>query len=193
MGLEWILRMSRRACSFGSSISTTESRVFSIIHPVCGRKTTVILLMPHRLSYGFYDPACRAAAGPGPECRVCWWPWSSWLCAGCQSRPSGSAADRAREQDTTINHSSSESETNTDAVSWSSTVLKEAVEPLPSTGGSQLVLIGLQLRGQLQLSSIHYGEKMTISWHFKTTWEMLGINCCNMFCFLWNKYGPSRH
>lgn len=47
-----------------------------------------------RRSYGFFCPACQAAEGLGPECQVCWWPWSSWLCAACQSHPSGSAADR---------------------------------------------------------------------------------------------------
>lgn len=94
MGLEWILRMSRRACSLGSSMSGTERREFSVINFRLSKKNDHSLFLVGRgPPYGFYGRACQAAAGPGPGCRVCWWPWSSWLCGGCRSRPSGSAAE----------------------------------------------------------------------------------------------------
>lgn len=93
MGLEWILRMSRRACSFGSSMSGEQKWTLDLLRVLAQSQQTEDQQERWR-SYGFYDPVFRAATRLGPECPVCWWPWSSWLCAVCRSRPSGSAADR---------------------------------------------------------------------------------------------------
>lgn len=93
IGLEWILRMSRRACSLGSSMSeeeTKESGVLAWAHLELTEK------LNRRSSYEFCGPVCQAAAGQGRECQVCWWPWSSWLCAMCRSRPSDSRAENTQ-------------------------------------------------------------------------------------------------
>lgn len=93
IGLEWILRMSRRACSLGSSMSeeeTKESGFLAWAHIELTEK------LNRRCSYEFCGPVCQAAAGQGRECQVCWWPWSSWLCAMCRSRPSDSTAENTQ-------------------------------------------------------------------------------------------------
>lgn len=93
IGLEWILRMSRRACSLGSSMSeeeTKESGFPAWAHIELTEK------LNRRSSYEFCGPVCQAAAGQGRECQVCWWPWSSWLCAMCRSRPSDSTAENTQ-------------------------------------------------------------------------------------------------
>lgn len=50
------------------------------------------MMMRGGRTYGSCGPVCRDAAARGPGCQAGWWPWSSWLCAVCQSRPFGSAA-----------------------------------------------------------------------------------------------------
>lgn len=92
MGLEWILRMSRRACSLGSSMSGDQKWILDLLCALTQSWHTEDQREQWK-SYGFYDPVFQAATRLGPECPVCWWPWSSWLCVVCRSRPSGSAAD----------------------------------------------------------------------------------------------------
>lgn len=52
MGLEWIFRMSRRACSLGSSISTTQWGIFN--H---SNQTAITSLIPHTLTDFAVEPA----------------------------------------------------------------------------------------------------------------------------------------
>lgn len=51
-----------------------EEGIFSDEFRLSKKNDHSLFLVGNGSPYGFYGRACQAAAGPGPGCRVCWWP-----------------------------------------------------------------------------------------------------------------------